>query len=223
MMNHHLSLQEQFLLLCLNDKTGKFEGDTLIYGLNAAAAAELMLSRHIVLENGCVQVKKMAHTGDELIDVALNQMALQPSPKELSWWVRYLYQGKPDPEDALIASLIRRNVLTIERGQFLWALSRHNVYPTVNVLPGRSLRRSIQDAVLSEEEVDGRTAVLISLLHHCQVLRLVLTKGEIKKYKSRIQSIWQEDPIAAAVSRAVKDVIEEDAAAAEVLAVTASS
>ena len=85
MSDQDLSLQEQFLLLCLNDKTGKFEGDTLIYGLNAAALAELMLSRRINLENGCLQVKKVAHTGDELLDVALNQMAPNLPPKTIAW------------------------------------------------------------------------------------------------------------------------------------------
>ncbi|MCS6861441.1 MAG: GPP34 family phosphoprotein [Abditibacteriales bacterium] len=221
-MNRHLSLQEQFLLLCLNDKTGKFEGHTLLYGLNAAALAELMLSQRITYENGCVQVKRMAHTGDELLDVALNQIAFQPS-KELTWWVRYLYQDRLNPEDVLIASLIRRNILTIEKGQFLWMPSRHNVYPIADS-PQRHLRRSLQEAVSSESEVDGRTSVLISLLHHCRLLSLLLTKGEIKKYKSRIQSLWQEDPIAAAVGRAVQSAIEEDAAVtAEASAMTAHS
>src|SRR5215208_3544433 len=104
-----LTLQEQFLLLCLSDETGKFEEGWVDYGVNGAALAELLLRGRLRLdEKRRVVVEDSSSTGDELLDRALTRLGEAKRPAGLDRWVMGLYRGRPTARQALIDRLIDR-------------------------------------------------------------------------------------------------------------------
>src|SRR5437762_14001111 len=97
-----LTLQEQFLLLCLNDDTGRFEGMWVAYGLNGAGLADLFLRRRIGLdEKQRVIIQDASATGDDLLDRALARIAQSRRVGRLSGWAGSLYRGRPTAAPAL--------------------------------------------------------------------------------------------------------------------------
>jgi hypothetical protein len=225
MPEQNLSLQEQLLLLHLNDETGKL-GGYYVYGLNAATLAELLLNSRIVLDEDKVKVKNTTPTGDEVVDTALTRLASSQRTYHVARWVRCLYRRVSTATDVLIARLIRRGILTEQEGRILWIFPT-TTYPTANPAPELQLRQRVRDAVLTQKSVDERMTVLIAILHGCGAMGFVLNKAELRKFKNRIQHLYENNPIGYAVGKAAADNIAADAAAAAsaaaIAAVSASS
>lgn len=215
MSERKLSLQEQLLLLCLNDGTGKFEQANLGYGLNAAGLAELLLAERLSLEGDKVKVQDTKPVGDEVLDLALTRVATSKRTYQVGWWVRCLYRRGTTPLDVLLARLIQRGILTEEEGRILWVFPRP-LYPTVDRVPEQQLRQEVRDVILGGNSPDDRLVVLIALLHACGALRLLLSKTEMKQQKKRIQSLFEANPIGHAVAKAVAEAVAADAATAAI-------
>lgn len=209
MTESELSLQEQLLLLCLNDETGIFEGPYMSYGLNAAALADLLLRDRITLNAEIVLLKNAAPIGDPALDPALERFAARTRTYKLSWWIRCLYDDITVPRESLMANLVRRGILQMVDGRFLWSLHR-NVYPTANPAPEQRLRQQVRDAVQTEDAVESYVAVLVALLQASQALDLVVSNEERARRRERIHQLCLSDPIGYAVGKATADVIAED-------------
>lgn len=221
MPNQSLSLQEQLLLLHLNDETGKLQG-YFSYGLNAAALAALLLNSRVVLDGDKVKVKNATPTDDEVLDTALTRLATSQRTYNVARWVRHLYRHTSTPTDVLIARFIRRGILTEQEGRILWIFPT-TTYPTANPAPEQQLLQLVRDAIFTEKSLNDRTTVLIAILHGCRTLSFVLNRAEMKKFKKRIQAIYESNPIGYAVGKAVADNIVADEAAAAAAVVIASS
>ena len=218
-MSHDLSLQEQFLLLCLNDVTGKLEENWVDYGLNGAALAELMLRERIRLdEKGRVIVTNAAPTGDDLLDRALSRLAQSRRIGKLSGWVATLYRGRPGARQSLIDRLIDRGILTMEEGRILWVFPTTR-YPARDPISEHEVRERLRRAILADGPVDQTLTTLIALLNACHSLDRVLSKEELKRRRSRIKQICEGDAVGTAVSRAVSAAV----AAAEAAVIVAST
>jgi hypothetical protein len=199
------SLQEEFLLLCLNDDTGRFETMFLGYGLNAAGLGELLLADRLRLENDKVKVADATPTGDEVLDTALTRLAMSKRIRALSWWVWRLYKQPATAQEILVPRLIRRGILTQREGKVLWVFPRDE-YPTVDGTHEQQMRRQIGDAILREGSFDDRTAILIALLSAAGVLRFVL-RGldwqQRRKCLRRVKRIQESSPLASALGQAL--------------------
>ena len=124
MTNENLTLQEALLLLCLNDRTGRFETNYLRYALQAAALAELLRQGRIAVESGKVVLVNPAPVGEELLEVAVSRLAASRRAGKLSAWVRALYRDRKLPIEVLTNRLVRRGILTRREAPLFWFFHR---------------------------------------------------------------------------------------------------
>ncbi len=222
MTTEKLTLLEALLLLCLNDRTGKFEANYLYYALNAAALAELLRQRRIAVEAGKVALINPAPGGEELLEVAISRLAASRRPAKLKAWVRGLYRDRKLPIEVLTTRLVRRGILTRQEAPLLWVF-RRTVYPTQDPGPEQAVRGRIQEAVLRGGEADETTVILVALLKASRALRLVVDKEALKSRKEGLKALCASSPVAEVMGQALAAVIDEDEAAAAVAVMAAGS
>lgn len=209
MTKQSLNLQEQFLLLCLNDETGRFEAAWPTFGLNAAALGEMLLGQRITLDKEKVRVMDTTTLGDEVLDTALTCVAMRKRTQKLYWWVFSLYKHHHTAVDVLLARLIRRGVLTEREGRVLWVFPRTE-YPTVDGAPEHDLRQAVTDVVAGGKSCDDRMAVLLAILSACGSLRFAVRhpdRAEVRKRRKRVQQIQENCPLASALGKALAQAI----------------
>jgi hypothetical protein len=222
-MKNGLTLQQQVLLLCLNDETGKFEEMWLDYGLNGAALADLLLRKRIELDDReRVLVRDASPTGDDLLDRALGRLAQSKRTYPVSRWVPGLCRGKPHPVQVLTARLIDRDLLRQEEGRFLWIFPR-TLYPAADSSLEAELRERLRSAILGEDTVEPPLAILISILKGFDALDRILTRDERKQRNQRIEAIAAADPVGRAVGLAVARAVAAAVAAAAAGAAAAAA
>lgn len=204
-----VTFPEAILLISLNDQTGRFESDHLAYAINAAVLTELLRQGRITVECDKVVVKSTTPTGDELLEVAISRLAANRRPGKLTTWIRGLYRDKKLPCEVLTTRLVRRGILTRKDAPLLWVFHR-TVYPTRNPAPEQQLRCRIEEAVLSEGNVDATISALVALLHAGRMLPLILGKKQTKKSAAKIRSISASNPLSELVGKALAVAISED-------------
>lgn len=220
-MEATLTLQEQFLLLCLNDQTGRLEEAWVDYGLNGAALMDLLLRGRLALaEKGAVVVQDDSPTGDDLLDRALTRVAEEQKRRPIGHWIGSLYRGKPTPRQSLLERLTDRGILVMQEGRVLWVFPTTR-YPARDDRPEHALRDRLMAALRGREPVEPSLAALIALLRSGQALDRVLSRQEEKQYRPRIEAIAAGDAVSTAGGKAVSEAIAA-ATAAMIAASTAT-
>lgn len=213
-MPNALSLQEQVLLLCLNDETGKFQQSWVDYGVNGAALAELLLQGRIRVDGKTrVSVDNAAPLEDNLLNRALQRVAASRRPGRLAGWVATVYRGRPTARQVLLDRLIDRGVLTTQEGRVLWIFPR-TTYPTQDPLPELAVRDRLRAALMGDGAVDPPTASLAAILRGCRALGGVLSRQELKEQKQRIAAVCESDATGSLVGKAVAAAVASAEAAA---------
>lgn len=214
MAEHDLTLQEQVLLLCLDDQTGKIESRWLDEGLSAAALGDLMLRGRVGLDaHGLVTVLDPTPVGDDALDPALERLAAGKAALSVGHWVIEL-RDSALLNSVLIPRLIRRGVLRKEGQRFLFIFNQ-TVYPTLSSLPEQALRQQLRAAISGTDPVDGALAALAAILARMQespeepvgALRFLLAESEQSLYRDRVAEIITSTPISVALARGVTDAI----------------
>jgi hypothetical protein len=214
MADDQLTLQEQVLLLCLDDQTGKFESRWIDEGLSAAALGELLLLGRIGLDAvGLVQVLDPTPVGDDGVDPVLVRMAQSSASLSPGHWIHEL-RDSALLNAVLIPRLIRRGVLRKEGQRFLFIFNQ-TVYPTLSAAPEQALRQHVRFVLAGTDPADGAVAALIAILARMQetpedpigALRLLLTEPEQALYSERIEEIIGSTPTHAALARGVADAV----------------
>lgn len=210
MTDQSLTLQESLLLLCLNDRTGKLDSAYLAYAaIHAAAMAELWRLGRIRVEAGEVVVEDVALVGDELLDVALSQLAASERNGQLKPCIGALYRGQKFPFEVLALRLVRRGILTMAEARKLLVF-KQTVYPTRDPGPEKALRWRIREALHGDGAVDEPMAILVALLQASRAMPLVVPdKAELKMLLPRIENICASSAIAATVGQALAAGIAE--------------
>jgi hypothetical protein len=212
-----LSLQEQMLLLCLNDETGKYDSRYVGCGLAGAALIELIRSGRAVLNGDQVAPGDCTATGDDLLDLGVARLKLDPRAHHIKEWIRFLARPTQTSLEILTARLVLAGILTEREGRILW-IFRTVRYPTDDPVPEGDLRAEIRRAVLETADVSRNTAGLVALLNGTRTLSLVCSRDELRSQAARVEKV------AAEVSRAIAMIIADDeASAATVAAMSATS
>lgn len=216
MSSQELSLQDQVLLLCLNDQTGKFESRWIDEGLSAAALGELLLKGRIVLDpSDLVHVQDATPIGDDGVDPALARIARSPAALALGHWVREL-KDSSILNAILIPRLIRRGILRKQGERFLWIFGE-TTYPALHQEPEQELRRRIREVIHGSDPVAEPIAALIGILSRMQdepiaepvgALRFVLAPPEQTEYRPRVEQIVRQSPIGGALASALAATLQ---------------
>lgn len=218
-----LFLPEQLLLLALNDERGTMQGQSFELGAAGAVLAELLLAGRIVLDQATkkhpVNVADRSSLADPILDEVLARIRTAKRPSPLATWVQRI-AGTRRLRHRIADRLRYRGILGKREGRLLLVFSRQ-LYPTMNPAPERELVARLRQAVLTEEAVEPRTAIMIALARQLDLLRYVLSKTELKARKKRLQQLGElasADPAVREAVAAVKQVIDAMHAAVVVAA-----
>lgn len=216
-----LSLHEQVLLLALDDDRGTVHSSGYYaYAVAGGVLAELLLAERIELQRRgkkkpLVTLARATQTGDPVADEVLEKIRTAKRQAALDTWVARVAQTAK-LKHRVAERLARKGVLRMAEDRVL-LLFRRRIYPELDPRPERELVESLRHAILDDDPVDSRTAILVSLAWRANLLRPVLDKKELKRRKDRLEAVGRGDAVADATRCAI------DAMQAAIMAATTAS
>jgi Golgi phosphoprotein 3 len=218
------TLAEDLLLLALDDDNGTVpwqHSTALPHGLGGALLMDLVLQGRIDVVGKKVVVTSAASTGDDILDEALVTIGESKRRHDAKHWVSKL-GGRSGLKEQLARRLVERGILEEQEKVFLWVF-RSNRYPTSNPEVEASLRQQIHDVVLSGEDPDVRTLMLLSLVHACDLGDVLFTRDERKRAKQRIKELVEGEKFGKAVGEVISEITDAAVIAATTVMITTSS
>lgn len=215
-----LFLHEQIILLVLRDAEGTIPpGIPYSYAIAGAVLAELLMSGRITVEatgwRRLVTLVSRKSLGEPFIDECLGSIAYAKRRASLKTWVSRIART-PNLKHRVAEHLCARGILRADKGRFLLFFT-HRIYPEVNPQPERSLIDRLSKAIFTDaQEVDPRTAVLVSLASSARLLPLIYDRRELRRRKARIRQIGDNEMVGGTVREAIRAA--DGAAAAAMMA-----
>jgi hypothetical protein len=224
-------IAEEFLLLSLDDETGKpmLGSDRLGPALGGALVAELALMERIGVtphdagwnKRGRITITNLTPTDDTELDEALRKLA-ESEGKKLkdvlsdfaSKKVRLSYKLR----ERLLERLAKAGVLKRQEGTVLGFIPQ-TTWPVGDVAAEYDVRQRLQSTLVSGFTPTERTLVLIALLQVTGLLPKVVTTDDKRALKARAKQLTEGDWAA----KAVKDAIDEVTAATVAVVAGASA
>ena len=203
MMDDHLSLPEELLLLALDDRTGQDRaGQTLPFGLAAAALVDLALRGQIRMEDERIVVGDVAPTGNPVLDDVRALIAAEAKPKKPAAWVGTAAHKIKKLPDRVAEPLVERRLLKAEEGKVL-GLFPITRYPQRDRTVERDLHDRIRRVVSGSLRPDDRTAALLALMNACGLLKTVFDGPNLDDAKERAKG----SGAAEAYARPARDLV----------------
>ena len=223
-MANTIRLYQAVMLLALSEERGTMNGAYVEYATAAALLSELLMHERIAIEadnKNKVSVVDDASTDDALLDEALGQIKSAKRQRKLQDWVQKLGQLK-DLKHKVAQSLADAHIVAAEKEKVLWLFERR-VYPELNPEPEQQIREAMRSAVMSDDEVEPRVAILVALANSAKLLPQVFTKQELKQRKKRIEQLEKGEMVSTAAKQAVAAIEAAVMVAAIMPAITAAS
>jgi Golgi phosphoprotein 3 (GPP34) len=225
-------IAEEYLLLALDDETGKLRigSDRLEPALAGALLAELALRERVGVtppeagwsKRGRVTITNLTPTDDPELDAALQKLAQHegkrvrdvvsssaPRKNGLSHGVR----------ERLLKRLAAAGMLVRTEGTVLGFLPR-TTWPAGNPEAEEDVRRRLQAALVGGQTPSERTVALVALLHVTGLLGKVVRTEDKKALRARVKKLTEGDWAAKAVKDAIDAAASSSSAAAAGVAAT---
>ena len=214
-------IAEEYLLLALDDETGKprIASDRLEPALGGALLAELALRERIGItpreagwtKRGRVAITNLTPTDDAELDAALDKLAQNEGKKVkdvLSTFTAKKNRLSHGVRDRLLERLAAAGLLVRTEGTVLGFIPR-TTWPAGDPAAEDDVRRRLQSALVGGETPAERTVALIALLQVTGLLNKVVSTEDKRALKAQAKKLTDGDWAA----KAVKDAIDEAAAA----------
>jgi Golgi phosphoprotein 3 len=207
-MQNTLFLHEEILLLALRDEEGTIASGTMYqYAIGAALLAELLLNKHIEVEQSgkrkLVNLVSTSPLGEPLIDECLEKIISAKRRAVLQTWVSR-FAGIKNLKHRVAQHLCRRGILRADEDKVLLVFTR-KIYPEVNPGPERDLIERLRRAIFTDtRDIDPRTIVLLSLANSTGFLKVVFDKKKLKGRKARIKQIVDGEITGKAATEAIQ-------------------
>ena len=214
-------IAEEYLLLALDEKTGKMRvgSDVLGPALGGALVAELALRERIGVtpheagwsKRGRVTITSMTPTDDPELDAALDKLSENEGKKvkdllsEYSTKKRRLSHGV---RERLLDRLAASGALVKTEGTVLGFIPR-TTWPAGDPAGEEDVRRRLHAALVDGTTPTERTVTLVALLQVTGLLTKVVPTENKRALKAKAKELTSGDWAA----KAVKDAIAEAAAA----------
>ena len=222
-------IAEEYLLLALDEKTGKLRvgSDVLGPALGGALITELALKERIGVtpheagwnQRGRVTITSMTPTDDPELDAALDKPAENEGRKVKDLLSAYSTKKRR------LSHGVRERLLewlaasgTLETEGSIFGFIPRTTWPAGDSAGEDDVRRRLQAALVDGTTPTERTVALIALLHVTGLLPKVVSTENKRVLKAKAKELTSGDWAA----KAVKDAIDE-AAAATMAAVGAAS
>lgn len=220
-----LSLHEEVLLLALDDEKGTTEfGSTYGYGVGGAMLAELLLRERLVVEGegrkAKVAVASPQQTGEPLLDEALERVRKAKRRRSPAGWVQ-TFAGTKDLKLRIARRLAQLGVLRASEEDMLFFFTR-KTWPTQDPEPERRVVERVREAVLTEDELDPHTTVLVTLARSTGLLAKLFDRKTLKARKARLERI-EKGEVTGGAARAAMEATQAAVTAAMVAASVAAT
>ncbi len=206
-MDRRLNLAEELLLLGLNDEKGTVlmaASLGLPYGLAGALLVELARTGLVRIEGKDLVAAPRGLARDEILDEILAAIRASPKTRRIDHWVgRFGRSGRI--KKRLLARLVEKGILVREEGRLLWVFPTTR-YPQMDPRPESQVRDEVRSALRGVGVPEERLAALIGLIHACDLVGVLVEKGERREAKKRAKEIGRGQPIGSAVGRAIEAV-----------------
>ena len=210
------TLAEEFLLLALDDESGKFLVDStkLHAALAGASVMDLTLNGalEVARENSDVKMGRLRRTGastpaNPLLCEILDSVHGR-KPKDAVSYVGGISAWRDragDLKEQLLRSLADEGVLRAERRKVLGVIPRTGWLPAdAGVKDG--IRERVRAALTGTETPEPRTGALVSLLSATDIAHTVVPDEDKRTIRSRAKEISQSDWAGPAVKRSIDDM-----------------
>lgn len=199
-------LHEEILLLALRDETGKIDWQAANFrtAMAGAIVAELLLAGRIAVDDRSklVTVVNTDPVDSTVLNEALESLDTAKGHSEIDNWIVKL-ASMEGLKQKTAAALCDRGILRTEEVKLLFVFSSTR-YPELDPAPERQLIERLRAAIFSDDEVDIRTTLLISLGHPSGLLAVPFSRSELRQRKERIQEITQGDMVGEATAAAIE-------------------
>lgn len=194
-----LSINELVMLLALDDEEGKVRwriSPYLDYALAGGMIAELTLRQLLdVKKDGTLELAtQQDKTGSPLLDDVLKWFRESEEEHTIAGAVTSL-STIPEIDHRQAEELAEKGILERREGHFLLIFPT-TLYPMHDVTPEKEVVAQIREAVLGDDSVPHRLAILITIAWGARLLRSVFSKKELESREGRLHQIARGDIIA---------------------------
>ena len=204
-----LSFAEEIYLLALDDVTGKIstysEEVSLSYALIGAVLCELSFLNKVDTDPDHLYVVDKEPTGNKVLDFVLEILAESEKPMPISYWLKVLLSDASRTEDMVLNNLIQRGILKRIDERIFWVFHTRR-YPVVNNKEIKNVEERLRELVLGDDIPEPREAVLVSLVHACNLFEDILSPREKKRAEKRIQAVAKLDIVGREVVEMIKEI-----------------
>jgi len=202
-----LHLHEEIMLLVLSDKLGTPAfGAMYAQAMGGAILAELVLTGRLEIEEGkrgMVNLIDGTPLGDAIVDEALRKVRTAKRRAAAATWVQR-FGGLHRMYHRVALELCKKGILKADEQKVLLIFNR-TVYPELDPKPERKMKERLERAIFTDtDKIEPRTAILISLAHAADLLRIYFKKADLKKRTKRIEQITQGELMGKATKEAAQ-------------------
>jgi Golgi phosphoprotein 3 len=220
---NNLALHEEILLLALKNEKGTIAIESHCnLAMGGAILAELLLLGRLKVQRQKNKqfaiVSSTKPTGNELLDECLRRIVESKKRQQLKTWVSRFSKVKNLKRRAAV-QLCRKGILRESEDRVLFIFKR-KIFPELDPRPERDLVEQLRRAIFTEtSRVEPRTAMLVALAFHGDLLKNAFAKKMLKSRKKRIQSLTSGEVVGDATKEAVR-AVEGAAALVVIMAAT---
>ena len=203
-----LSLLEEFVLLAVDEQTGRLEAPHefgLGYALVGAVFFDLALARQIDTDTEEIRILADGASGNPIWDRVLAEMRGRPDVNTVRDWIEAMFRRNDDLEGEALAGLIQAGILRREKTRRLWFIEVER-FLLVDGSAQKRLKERLAEAILGDRIPDPRDIMLVSLAQLSGLLRCVLGEPDVQARHARIAMLSNLETISRKVSLAIADL-----------------
>jgi hypothetical protein len=211
------NLCDDIFLLTIHEDKGTILSSAqsnLPYGLAGALLTELALHGKLqVNPRHRVEVLDTSQTGDDLLDVPLQEIITVDQPHKVGYWINKLSEDHKKITKRLVERLVQEEIITLEDKRMLWVIPCARS-PEPCGSAKFWIKTRLRKQALADQEVDLQDLALLNLVGSLNWFGLVFTQDERKLAFRRLRMLL----VSLAMSNPIAQSIEEIGAAIESVA-----
>ncbi|MCP4220148.1 MAG: GPP34 family phosphoprotein [bacterium] len=201
-----MNVANDFMLLALDDTTGKFitSKSRIYYGMAGSMLFELAEMGRITFMNKKVVLKNQDPTGNPMLDELLDLIKAKKKSKSVVYWIKKAGKKAKKFKSPLLEQMADKGFLRKESAKKYTAAqsSAHRE---------SQLREAIRGVLFDQKAPDSLERLFVGLVYSCKLHKGVFTnKAEYKSVKRRLKEIGKADVIAKAIRKVIRSKGDAD-------------
>ena len=210
-MSPILRFSEELMMLLVDRENGNLvpvPDSSLRAALAGATLADLAFEDRVDTDLENLFVVDPTPVGDDLIDPALEAIAAARDQQDTAYWIEQFAQPEVADRmrDRTLDRLVDRGILESDEGNWLLnpIVARTRRYPTVDGGAASEIELRVMGVLFADDVPSPRDAMLISLVHACDLFSHLLSRQEHDKVRDRIDLVRRLDLIGRSVEEAIR-------------------